>query len=230
MPSAATLSVIIAALDEERFLPRTLVALASETIDQIIVADGGSTDRTREIAAGHGATVVRSAPGRGLQMNAGAQAAGGDLLLFLHADSIPPPGYPEIIATCLAMPGVAAGAFSLAIDMQGRAIRSIEAAANLRSRLCRSPYGDQGLFLRSGLFRRLGGYPPLPFLEDVEMVRKIRRQGRVVTVRERMLTSGRRWQNHGILQTTLINGLVLFGYRCGIPPARLGAFYRRRQG
>ncbi|MEW6595318.1 MAG: TIGR04283 family arsenosugar biosynthesis glycosyltransferase [Thermodesulfobacteriota bacterium] len=225
-PKTSPISVIIPARNEAAVLPALLAALAREKVREIIVADGGSSDGTAETACRLGARVASSPPGRGRQMNAGAALAGGEMLLFLHADTLPPSGFSTEIQRLLADPAVILGAFRLGIAGQGAALRVIEVFANLRARLG-LPYGDQGLFLRAADFRALGGFAPLPLLEDVELVKRLRRRGKIRLAGTAVRTSARRWQRLGVLRTTLRNALVLLGFGLGIDPERLARFYRR---
>lgn len=226
--TSRTVSVIIPTLNEAEHLPLTLKHVAAGESVEVIIADGGSHDDTLRIAQSHGATVVSSPPNRARQMNAGAKAACGDTLLFLHADTLLPPNYREAVLNALRLPDVVGGAFRFRITdpFPGRWL--VESTTNLRSRLWRMPYGDQALFVRRWAFDELGGFPELPIMEDYEFVRRLRRLGRLALLNEAAVTSGRRWQRLGFLRTTLINKLVIAGYHCGVPPSKLAALYRER--
>ncbi len=217
------LSVIIPALNEEAFIGSAIDNATGEDIE-VIVADGGSTDRTVGIAGQRGAVVVRSFAGRARQMNAGARSARGAVLLFLHADTCLPTGYDKEILGLLDDPGVMLAAFRLGIDHPRPALRFIERLANLRSCLLGLPYGDQALAIRACDFHRLGGYPILPIMEDFDFVRLARRLGRVRIARSAVRTSARRWLETGILKLTLINQACILGHRLGITPARIAAW------
>ncbi len=228
---AESLSVVIPALHEEALIAGTLASvLRGPAVDAVeaIVVDGGSRDATAAAAAAAGARVIAAAPPRAVQMNAGAAAARGRLLLFLHADTRLPPGYAAEIRRTLARPTTAAGAFRLGIDGAGRGLRLIAGAANLRARWLRLPYGDQGLFTTQELFWRAGGFPPLPIMEDVLLVRRLRRHGRVRLAPGRVRTSARRWLAIGLLRTWLVNQWILAAFALGASPERLAAWYRRR--
>jgi len=224
---SASISVIIPALHEAQAIGRTLSSAAASAASEVelIVVDGGSEDATVEVARSHGATVVTLPPGRARQMNAGARIARGECLLFLHADTRLPPGYEREVCRILDLPGVVAGVFALRVEGAQWGLRWVERAANLRSRLFELPYGDQGLFLRAELFRSLGGFAELPLLEDLELVRRLRRQGRIVTAPLAVLTSARRWESLGVLRTTLLNQLILLAYLLGMPPRRIASWY-----
>lgn len=226
-PKTLSISVIIPARDEEAVLPATLAALAGEEVHEIIVADGESRDTTVAVARRHGATVAACPPGRGRQLNAGAALASGEILFFLHADTLPPAGFAAEIRRVLATPGVIAGAFRLGIAGERPALRFIEFGANLRARLFGLSYGDQGLFLRAADFRNLDGFRELPLCEDAELMRRLRRLGKVRLARTAVRTSARRWFRLGILRTTWRNQLVLLGFLLGVSPDRLGRWYRR---
>ena len=163
----------------------------------MIVVDGGSTDATVQRAREAGATVLTSKPGRARQMNAGAAAAEGGSLLFVHADTLLPPGWAEVVPRTLRTPGVAAGAFRFRIAGSFAGKSFIEWTTGLRSRWLQRPYGDQGLFLARALFEEMGGFADLPIMEDYEFAARLRRRGRIVTVGEAALTSARRWKSTG---------------------------------
>ncbi len=222
------LSVIIPALNEAGQIGATLESLGTAPDTEIIVVDGGSTDATTALAAAAGAQIRQSPPGRARQQNLGATAARGQILFFLHADTQVPPSYALRIRRALETPGVCAGAFSLAISGSGPGLELITRLANLRSRWLQLPYGDQGLFLPADLFWRLGGFPDQPLMEDFALVRKLRHHGRLLTLTETVLTSGRRWQDFGLRRTTYINQLMIFGYSLGVDPATLARLYRRQ--
>jgi hypothetical protein len=139
-------------------------------------------------------------------------------LLFLHADSLPPPGYQEILDRILSQPDVAAGAFAFGIREPLRHRRLLELAVAARCRWFRLPYGDQGLFTRRDLFEAIGGFPDWPILEDVELVRRLQAHGRLVLAPAKVLTSGRRWITRGLWRTVARHQLILAGYACGLPP------------
>jgi rSAM/selenodomain-associated transferase 2 len=219
------LSVVIPTLNEASHLPGTLQRLAGAHGIEIIVVDGGSDDGTPEIAQRAGCRVVSSARGRALQLNAGADAADGSLLLFLHADTQLPTGFDTAVRSALAEPGVAGGAFRLRIDAPGWPFRLIEQAVAIRSRLFQMPYGDQGIFVRAETFRQIGGFPALPIMDDFEFIRHLRRRGRVRVLSLPATTSGRRWRKLGCWRTTWINQKVVLGYYLGVAPERLAKWY-----
>jgi hypothetical protein len=221
------ISIIIPALNEEKNITQCLMCTQNASGVERIVVDGGSRDRTREIARSLGAKVIASPAGRGKQMNSGAQAAAGDLLLFLHADTLLPPGFADTVRYTIALPGVVAGAFEFRLDAASPLLRIIERGANWRSRHLQLPYGDQAIFTRSGLFREMGGFREMPIMEDFEFVRRLKKRGRVHTVPFPALTSARRWKELGTLRTTLINEAIVAAYYLGVSPARIRRFARR---
>ena len=222
------LTVIIPTLNEADRLAGTLASLGKPDDVEIIVTDGGSHDATLQIARQAGARIVSSRPGKALQMNRGAGKARGRFLVFLHADTRLPDGYLAEIETILTRPGVTAGAFRFQIDDDGWGFRLIETVTNLRARLLATPYGDQGLFLRAGTLRRMGGYREIPIMEDFELVRRLARSGKVVISRLPATTSGRRWKRLGLVCTTLLNWTIVLAYWCGVSPVRLAGWYRRK--
>lgn len=220
------ISVIIPALNEEQSIRETLAAVLTEAPDaEVVVADGGSTDHTAEIAEGCGALVVRSPRGRGIQMNAGASVSKGDVLVFLHADTVLEAGWSADVLRLLQDPGIAAGAFRLRIDAAGTGYRLIEKWVGLRSRVFSLPYGDQGLFMRRETFQKLSGFREIPLMEDVDMVERLREHGRVVVLPRRAVTQARRWRSRGILRTSLMNHTIMLLYRLGADPRRLARIY-----
>ena len=216
-----SLSIIIPAINEADALPATLAAIGCPSDIEILLADGGSTDGTPDLAAAHGVRVVHSAPGRANQMNAGAAAARSETLLFLHADTQLPTHYAEHVETTLAAPNVVAGAFRLAFDDSRTSLRLIAAGANRRSVHRQLPYGDQALFLRRATFIQLGGFRPLPIMEDYDLVRRLRRRGQIAIAPTPVTTAARRWLERGVWRTTLTHQLLLLGWNLGIPPHRL---------
>ncbi len=219
-------SVIIPALNEEQDIAATLRAVGRSPCHEAIVVDGGSTDGTVQLAKEAGAAVLASKPGRARQMNAGAARADGGSLLFLHADTLLPPGWAEVVPRTLRAAGVVAGAFRFRIagNFPGKSL--IEWITGIRSRWLQRPYGDQGLFLPKALFEEMGGFADLPIMEDYEFAARLRRRGRLVTVREAALTSGRRWRTLGVLRTTLRNQWMLAGYHLGVTPQKLATGYQ----
>lgn len=224
---SGTVSVIIPTINEEKLLPSAIASAAIAEEVEIIVADGGSNDRTVTVADELGVKVVHAPPGRARQMNAGAAIASGDLLLFLHGDTLLPSGYDEEMRRVLSVPGVLAGAFRLRICGDRSVYRLIERAVNLRSRWLSQPYGDQGVFMKSRTFHDAGGFPLLPVMEDFALVRRLRRHGRIGLSQLAVDTSGRRWAAQGPVRTTLRNQVAIAGFMLGLKPDRVARILRR---
>ena len=222
------ISVIIPTLNEGKGLGRLLISLQEYPGLEIIVADGGSSDQTLEIAKYYGAQTVSSGPGRGRQQNKGAASASGDTFLFLHSDTFPPVNFPYHIATFLSLPNTAGGAFRLKIDAPGAGFRMIEWGANLRSFLFQMIYGDQAIFVRKHLFFKAGTFPDQMILEDVELVRRLKKFGKIRLAPAAVITSPRRWQKLGLVRTTLLNQVMLAGYLLKIDPEKLGRLYYKK--
>jgi len=206
-------------------LPHALNSLYGAENIETIVVDGGSSDGTLGIAKHANCQVLRALPSRAGQLNAGAGSASGSILLCLPAATRLPPAYDSTVRTKLNEPGVVGGAFRLRIDAHGRSLRIIERAVGLRSRFLQMPYGDQGIFVNKETFHELGGIPELPIMDDFEFVRRLRRRGKIRMASAAVLTSGRRWKQLGPWRTTWVNHKIIFGYRLGIPPNRLAAWY-----
>jgi rSAM/selenodomain-associated transferase 2 len=228
------ISIIIPVLNEAANVQKAIDSALFSNNTEIIVVDGGSTDETSQVAQATGVMVISSPAGRAQQMNLGAKVATGDILVFLHADSLLPSGFDELIRSVLngsEQPGkpVIAGAFTLQIDAPQPQLRWVEWGVNIRSRFCQMPYGDQAIFLRTAMFRSIGGFNELPIMEDFELIQRLKKQGEIVIIKNPVLTSARRWLQKGILQTTMINQLMILGYLIGVSPKRLRQLYRQRK-
>ncbi len=205
-------------------LLKDLCALPAEERPEVIVVDGGSTDGTAEAALRYIPKVYSTSPGRARQMNLGAAAASGEVLLFLHADSRIGGAALKGIPAALSDGGCVGGAFTLRIDSPRRLLHLVAWGARVRARLG-LPYGDAGLFVRSDLFRRIGGYRNLPLMEDVDLVRRLRAEGRVRILPDTIHTSPRRWEEEGTFRVTLRNLLFLILFLFGIPPRFFARHY-----
>ena len=224
---AERISVIIPTLNEAARIGVILGRVMDEPDVEAIIADGGSTDTTCAIAQGFGATVTRSLPGRGRQMNAGAEIATGTILLFLHADTLLPPGFSHSIRDALKQPDNVAGAFRFRVDKHSPLLAIVEWLTNIRSSAFHEPYGDQGLFLRASTFAEIGGFRAAPVLEDVIIVRALKRMGKIVILPESAVTSARRWQRLGILKTFLLHRGVIMAYAMGASPGTIAVWLNR---
>jgi rSAM/selenodomain-associated transferase 2 len=218
------LSAVIPTLDAAAELPTALAALGG--LAEIVVADGGSRDETAAIARAAGARVVAGPRGRGAQLAAGAAAARGDWLLFLHADCRPGDGWDEAVALFLAAPGAGgqAGYFDFALDDGAAAARRLERLVAWRCRVLALPYGDQGLLISRALYDRIGGFRPLPLMEDVDLARRLGR-GRLVSLGVPLYASARRYRRDGYLRRPVRNLFCLGLYFAGLPPRRLVRLY-----
>jgi rSAM/selenodomain-associated transferase 2 len=219
------ISVIVPVLDEESTIEATLKSLLSLQPNEIIVVDGGSGDRTSEIAARFGVQVLSSPRGRARQMNSGAAVASGAALLFLHADTRLPASAFADIAEALADPRCVGGRFDVELEGRHWMLKIIGALINWRSRTTKVGTGDQAIFVRREVFLRMGGYPDIPLMEDLALCRALRRIGIVACLRSRVITSARRWENDGVWRTIARMWMLKLLYLAGISPARLKRFY-----
>lgn len=224
------ISIIIPTLNEAATLEAAVAGIPRNSSVEIIVADGGSDPATRRVVHRTVDRVVDAPRGRARQLNAGAAVATGPILLFLHADTRLPRGGLDAIRRALRSSTVVGGAFQLQIDSESAALRLIAWGANLRSRWLGLPYGDQALFVRTNVFRAMGGFRDLAIMEDFDFVRRLRRRGRVALLSTAVHTSGRRWVANGVLRTTLVNWLTALLFSAGVGPARLKRQYRRLLG
>lgn len=218
-------SVIIPAFNESTVLCETLTRLQQHHPFETIVGDGGSGDDTINIARRYKVMVIKSPCGRATQMNAAAEEAQGDLLLFLHADSyVDPRGYQKMIETMASGPYLG-GAFSLQIDSPLPVLKRISHWANWRSRYLNLVYGDQAIFVRREVFHELKGFSPLPICEDLDFFRRLKKMGPVVLLKEKTFTSPRRWLAEGVGFTTLRNIAIVSLFLIGFSPATLSRWY-----
>jgi rSAM/selenodomain-associated transferase 2 len=232
--TTARISVIIPTLDEDASISRAIRSCREAGPCEVIVVDGGSRDRTMEIARGEADAVIAAPRGRAAQMNAGAAVARGEVLLFLHADTLLPGGAVPAVLGALQDPAVIGGAFRIrlmASPDSGRYARAVLGATGrmigARGAVSRSYSGDQAIFVREEAFRAAGGYPEIPLMEDVELSRRMRRAGKTVLLPLRVETSGRRWEAWGPLRTVLFMWRLRIGHLLGRTPSRCAEVYRR---
>jgi rSAM/selenodomain-associated transferase 2 len=225
------LAIVLPVLNEQAVLEATLTRLVPlrERGARVIVADGGSSDRSVTIAERNADRVLTTGRGRAEQMNAGAASALADpsidVIVFLHADTqLPLDADRAIERACRT--ALAWGRFDVRIDGDARLLRVVAALMNLRSRWTGICTGDQAIFAARELFTQSGGFPPLPLMEDIAFSRRARRLARPIALRDRVITSGRRWQRRGVLRTVLLMWWLRFAYFLGADPARLAATYR----
>ncbi|MBI5577127.1 MAG: TIGR04283 family arsenosugar biosynthesis glycosyltransferase [Deltaproteobacteria bacterium] len=226
------ISVVIPALNEEASIEATIRSVRDAGADEVIVVDGGSKDRTREIACGSADALIVTQPGRASQMNAGAEASTGDTLVFLHADTLFPPGAIRAVRDAMEDGSVVGGAFSVRLGISPSAPPYRKAILGLtgemigfRSSVFRAYTGDQAIFVRKEIHASFGGFPAYPLMEDVEYSRRLTRRGRTILLPVRITTSGRRWEATGPLRTILLMWGLRLGYFLGLSPATCAAIY-----
>jgi rSAM/selenodomain-associated transferase 2 len=219
------LSIVVPTLNEAEGITATLMPLQGLRAlgHEVIVADGGSTDATAPLATTLADRVIAAPRGRARQMNAGAAAADGEALLFLHADTRLPDGAAAVIEAALA--GHVWGRFDVRIAGRPFMLHVVAALMNLRSRLTGIATGDQALFVTRAAFDAAGGFPDQPLMEDIELSRRLKRLGPPACLRARVVTSGRRWERHGVWRTILLMWRLRFDYWRGVPAARLARRY-----
>jgi rSAM/selenodomain-associated transferase 2 len=191
----------------------------------LLIVDGGSTDRTRELCAGLGVTPLHSPVGRAAQMNFAARHATGDVLVFLHADTRLPHSAFREIRNALEDPVCIGGRFDVKLDSDRPLLKFVGRMISLRSRLTKTATGDQAIFIRREIFNRLGGYPEIPLMEDIALSRAMKRTGRVACLRSCVVTSARRWQAEGTCKTILRMWTLKILYLSGVSPLRLKRYY-----
>ena len=221
-------SILIPVLNEAAHVADAVQRAWESGADEVIVADGGSTDATLEIACGLRCELVETNSGRAMQQNAAARKARGDVLLFLHADTFLEADAISQITAALARDKAAwGGAFRQRIEAPGVAYRLLERANALRVRRLRLPYGDQGLFVRREVFFTAGEFPKVKLLEDLLLAKTLRRRGPPLLLPGPLHVSARRWQKHGLVRQTLRNWSILLAHACGASPDSLATWYRR---
>ncbi|MBV9553018.1 MAG: TIGR04283 family arsenosugar biosynthesis glycosyltransferase [Alphaproteobacteria bacterium] len=219
------ISAVIPTFNAAAILPATLTALRSAPqLGELVVADGGSLDDTVAVALAMGARAVAAPRGRGPQLAAGAEAAQGDWLLFVHADSRPLPGWEAAAAGFIATGSGMAGYFALALDDEAPAARRLERMVAWRCRRLALPYGDQGLLIARQLYEAVGGYRAIPLMEDVDLVRRLG-HARLAPLQATMLTSAGRYRRDGYRRRGLRNLLCLSLYFAGVPPQAIVRVY-----
>ncbi len=235
---SCSIAVIIPVLNEAEQIGPLLQTLERDyRFDEIFIIDGGSSDTTMMVVQqltkqtptgpdeASRCRLLQSEPGRGRQMNAGANQADADVLLFLHADTRLPAHADDLIRGCI-RDGRQWGRFDVRIADQAGIFRIIAWMMNRRSALTGIATGDQAMFIRQDLFRRLGGYAGIPLMEDIELSYRLKRIERPGRIRQTVLTSARRWRRDGIIHTILLMWVIRFAYWLGVPPTRLARWYR----
>ena len=226
-----SISIIIPVLDEAGIINSAIHNVRSQAFDgicEIIIVDGDPAGSTLDAVETDRVVRTTAPVGRARQMNAGAAVAKGRTLVFLHADTRLPPDALAKIAMVLENNRYVGGAFDLAIDSDRLFLRYIARRACFRSRLNRIPYGDRAIFIRKCYFQRIGGYREIPLMEDVDLMRRIKKDRRKIYILpDRVMTSARRWEAEGLLYTTIKNQVLVSLYYLGVSPHKLAKFYRR---
>ena len=224
------LSIIVPVVDEDRIindLIEHLYGLPFGDGCEVIIVDGNQSQNTLKAISRGDVKKIASFKGRGAQMNAGAAGAKGEILLFLHADTLLPRPVLDQILLALKQPDIVGGAFDLGINSNRWGFRLIETVASLRSRITRMPYGDQAIFIKKAVFERLGGFGEIPLMEDVDLMRRVRKTGqKIAIIPLKVLTSPRRWEKEGLFFSTLRNWILISLYLLGVSPQRLSKFYK----
>ncbi len=221
------LSIIMPVLDEGEGIAAALDALADlrSLGTEVIVVDGGSRDATIQRARRRADRVISAPRGRALQMNAGAEAASGGVLLFLHADTRLPEDADHIVLNGLVRSGRAWGRFDVKINGRSPLLTAVAGLMNIRSRLTGIATGDQAMFVRRDAFRAAGGFAAIPLMEDIALSKRLKRVSRPLCLRECVLTSGRRWDDNGVLNTVLLMWRLRLAYFFGADPSELARQY-----
>jgi rSAM/selenodomain-associated transferase 2 len=224
------ISIVIPVYDEAYTINQLLEHLNRQAVTQgfeIVMVDGHPAGTTAAAVSDKRVVIISSEKGRAVQMNRGAEAAKGHILLFLHADTFLPENALSKIADALSIPGNAAGAFDLGIRSCRSVYRIIEFGVRIRYHLTGIPYGDQAIFVKKTVFDRIKGYPEIPIMEDVAFMRSLKASGeQIVRLRCKVSTSARRWQKEGILRCTLRNYMLIMLYHFGVSPLKLAKHYR----
>jgi rSAM/selenodomain-associated transferase 2 len=224
----ARLSIIVPTLNEAERIVACLqrLRMLRKGGAELIVADGGSTDTTVVLAKPWADRVLVGPRGRAKQMNHGASVASGDVLLFLHADTMLPADASTALDAALGDAQVSWGRFDVQIDGASPLLRLVAALMNMRSRWSGIATGDQAIFVRRDVFQRAGGFPDQPLMEDIELSKRLRKLSPPACLRRRVTTSGRRWEQHGVLRTIVLMWMLRALYWIGLPPERLARLYR----
>ncbi|NIA31802.1 MAG: glycosyltransferase [Actinobacteria bacterium] len=219
------ISIIIPTLNEAENIQHILKHVS--TLDsnlELIVVDGNSSDDTVEKAAPY-ARVIQSAKGRAVQMNAGAKVAGGDIFWFLHADCLPHQDSIKAMREALKDPEIVGGAFEYSFDHPSLYFRITEFTSNLKNHFLHTFYGDMGIFVHKSVFEEMGGYAEIPLMEDMEFCKQLKKRGKIIILRPRILTSARRWLDEGIARNVFRNWALQIAYSLGASPQTLTRWY-----
>ncbi len=226
MKANLAISIIIPTLNEAANIKSLLKYL--HTLDsslEIVVADGSSTDNTRQMAR-QLARVIEAPRGRGAQMNAGAHAATGDVLWFIHADCKPHTDSVQAMRTALIKPDIVGGAFEYNLDHPHSYFRTVEWWSNHKNQRLRTFYGDMGIFTRADVFEQINGYAEIPLMEDMDFCRRLKNEGEIIILPQRIMTSARRWIDEGIVKNLVRNWLLQLAWMMGASPETLAKWYQ----
>ena len=218
------ITIIIPVYNEEKTIREVLGTLPYGDNIEVIIVDGGSNDRTVEFAGRYPVKVLESVKNRAVQMNKGAEAACGDILLFLHADCLLEQGSLDTIQSYL-NDGYIGGCLSQKIKSRKIVFRCIEASGNIRAKLFKIFYGDQAIFVSRDIFLKLSGFDSIPLFEDIIFSKKLKKTGKICVLNKKIYTSDRRWERQGIIKATLINWLITVGFIFGISHKKLKRLY-----
>ncbi|MFY9808764.1 MAG: TIGR04283 family arsenosugar biosynthesis glycosyltransferase [Pseudonocardiaceae bacterium] len=225
MSTPATVSIVVPTLNEASRIERCLQRLRKDFPDcELVVVDGGSTDGTPDLAA-HYARTVRSAAGRGTQLNAGAAVTTGDILWFVHADCQLPADALDLLRRAVLDPGVVGGGLQLRFDQRSVGLDYLAVSSNLRARRLHWIFGDQAMFVRRDVFDSVGGFPQIPLMEDLEMSRILRRRGELAVLPTAVTASARRLVDQGVWRMTVLMQLLKLQYLLGVDPERIRRRY-----
>ncbi len=223
----STLALIIPVRNEQQLLPELLQRLHRLKVDEVMIVDGDSDDDSPALSRQSSQAWIVSAPGRSVQMNAGAARCSSEILLFVHADSVIGDANLVALKETMQDESCVGGRFDIALSGGGFAFAVIAWFINMRSRLTGISSGDQCQFVRRSVFEQMGGFPDQPLMEDIEFSKRLKRMGKVAAIRERVITSSRRWEQHGIIRTVLLMWRLRLGYWLGVPAEKLAAQYRQ---
>ena len=221
-----SVAIIVPVYNEEQQLKRNVQAFINLKADELIFVDGGSTDESVLFLQQSGVTCVASKPGRAIQMNLGSYIAKSDILVFIHVDTAISKSNIEAIRELFCQSDVVGGRFDVRLSGPHPAFRMIETMINLRSRLSKISTGDQVQFVSRSVFESMHGFADMPLLEDVEFSKRLKKVGRIACLSERVVTSSRRWELHGIIRTVWLMWKIRLLYWLGVSPEKLAKIYR----
>ena len=222
------ISIIVPTLNEADGIVATLERLKPFRQDghEVIVVDGGSTDDTVKLATSRADKVITSSPGRALQMNVGANQASGNVLWFLHADTLIPDNAMQLILDTLENKKSQWGRFDIRLSGKKLLLRLVESFMNLRSRITGIATGDQGIFVRRELFESVGGFAPIPLMEDLDISKRLKKLSPPCCLNVKLITSSRRWEENGVMRTILLMWRLRLAYTFGVSPEKLARNYK----